>query len=540
VSTNIRHRKILALDWDVRTLRIVHAQINKRGVKIDRILSVAIGADIDVHDPKQLGEHIRRTLEQEGITTKHAIVDVPRDQAILKRLALPAARAEDLPGIVQIQIAKELPFAAGEAVIDFAVTGGKDGATSQDVLVAAVRREVLQEYEATIATAGLRLDRIGLRPYANKIAACAQLRFGVPERLVFIDVRPALTEIDVIRESSLAFSRAASVAIPASSAESHEVGATGLRLAMPSIADDEAIRESSAGSFPTAPISGESGGVIQSLLVEVTRSIEAYRADDAGAQIDHALIAGDSGFEESLAEAMQKRLGIPAELYNPASSFGWEAQEGAAASAFSASLGLVLGHSEEEGLQFDFLHPKQMVSRAKARLKSMPSLAGLAAAFILVVVLGFVWKTAPARARLNELDKQVDELTTKKSEGKKLLDLMEIVHGFDDRQLVWVDVLSDVMSCLPGTKDLVLTQVDLLQKDGEVLLKTKAAARETAALVEQKLREFRREGHTQQRFEVTTGAQTEKRGEKYPYWQDFRVAVLNDEIGMKKPAESRP
>ncbi|MBI3834277.1 MAG: pilus assembly protein PilM [Planctomycetes bacterium] len=540
MSTNARHRKILALDWDIRTLRIVHAQIGKRGVKIDRILSVAIGPDVDVNDPTQLGGHIRRTLEQEGISTKHTIVDVPRDQAILKLLSLPAARTEDLPGIVQIQIAKELPFAAGEAVIDFAVSGGKVEASNQDVLVAAIRREVLQQYEATIEAAGLKLDRIGLRPYANKIAACAQLRFAMPERVVFIDVRPALTEIDFIRDSALSFSRAASVAIPVDARESREVRSGELRLAMPQAVDDGAFGEPSAREFPSTPTAMESGGIIQSLLVEVTRSIEAYRADDVGAQIDHALIAGDSGVEEALAEAMQKRLGIPAELYNPASSFGWEAQEGAAASAFAASLGLVLGHADAGSLQFDFLHPKRMVSRTQTRLRIAPKVGAIAALFVIAVVVWFVRTTAPARARLVELDNQISELTTKKSDGKKLLEVMDIIHGFDDRQLVWVDVLLDVLNCLPDTRELVLTQVDLLQKDGEILLKTKAATRETAANVEQKFREFRREGRTQQRFEVSAGAQTEKKGEKYPFWQDFRVTVLNYEVGVKKSTESRP
>jgi hypothetical protein len=35
-------KKIVAVDWDTHTLRIVHAVLGKRGVKIDRLLSTAI------------------------------------------------------------------------------------------------------------------------------------------------------------------------------------------------------------------------------------------------------------------------------------------------------------------------------------------------------------------------------------------------------------------------------------------------------------------------------------------------------------------
>ena len=92
MSARPRAKKIIAIDWDARTLRVVHAFLGKRGVKVDRLLSVAIPTSVDPTNPEQMGRHIRRTLDQEGIGTRNAVVDVPRDQAILKTLKLPAAK----------------------------------------------------------------------------------------------------------------------------------------------------------------------------------------------------------------------------------------------------------------------------------------------------------------------------------------------------------------------------------------------------------------------------------------------------------------
>jgi Tfp pilus assembly PilM family ATPase len=69
-------------------------------VKIDRLLSAAIPADLDLANPEQLGRHIRRVLDQEGIHTKHATIDIPRDQAILKTLSLPSLPPDELAGMV--------------------------------------------------------------------------------------------------------------------------------------------------------------------------------------------------------------------------------------------------------------------------------------------------------------------------------------------------------------------------------------------------------------------------------------------------------
>jgi len=214
VSNRTRTKQILALDWDTRELRVVHAYVGKRGVKVDRLLSVPVPRSVDPANPEQMGRHIRRALEQEEIGARHAIVDIPRDQAILNTLRLPVASPDDLPGMVEIQIAKELPFALAEAVVDFAAPEFEPGAAKADVLVAAVRREVLDQYESTFAVAGLKLERVGLRPYAHKVAVGELLKHALPARVMFIHVRPSLTEIDVLRNGSLSFSRAASVLIP--------------------------------------------------------------------------------------------------------------------------------------------------------------------------------------------------------------------------------------------------------------------------------------------------------------------------------------
>ena len=56
MSDRVRSKKILAFDWDARTLRVVHAAVTKRGVKIDRLLSVAIPSDVDSTEPSQIGK----------------------------------------------------------------------------------------------------------------------------------------------------------------------------------------------------------------------------------------------------------------------------------------------------------------------------------------------------------------------------------------------------------------------------------------------------------------------------------------------------
>ncbi len=526
---NNRPKKIVAVDWDPRTLRIVHALIGKRGIKIDKLLAVAVPSETSPDDPEQMGRLIRRTLDQEGITTRHAIVDVPRDQAILKTLALPTTQMDGLPGMVEIQIAKELPFPVSDAVVDFTVALHDRNVPSGDVLVAAVRREQLEQIEATFHAGGLKLDHVGLRPFANQVAVGALLEHAMPERVVFIDVRPTFMEIDVLRKGALSFSRSASVTIPRGGDDSPVLSITREESAQPGEAGEGSERSASDSSSAVRNISG--------LVLEVTRSIEAFRAGDPGAVIDHVIVGGDVGVEEALAEAIQKRMHVSTQLYNPATSFGWEPDEGASASAFAASLGLVLGYTDDEKLSFDFLHPKRTVSAAQERLKRAPLLAAVVVLFVAAVGVAFAQYTKPGRDTLAEVEKQIAGLERDERANERFLKVVDQIVAFDEDQQIWVDVLYEIIALLPSNQEIVLNQIDMNQKEGRITLKTRTADRDTPTNIVRALRSYRRDGRTEPRFDCGIGPQTEKKGEKYPYYQDLKIQVMDDRSPKEKSSK---
>ncbi len=113
-------RKVVSFDWDWRSLRIVHAQVRGSHVRVLSLATRSLEPGTAYGDAERLGQFIRQVLKEEGISTRRAIVDVPRDQAVLNTLTLPEAKDEDLAGMVQFQIVRELPFAVDEAVVDFA------------------------------------------------------------------------------------------------------------------------------------------------------------------------------------------------------------------------------------------------------------------------------------------------------------------------------------------------------------------------------------------------------------------------------------
>jgi Tfp pilus assembly protein PilN len=266
--------------------------------------------------------------------------------------------------------------------------------------------------------------------------------------------------------------------------------------------------------------------VVKSLLVEVTRSIEAYRADDREGSITHAVIGGATGVEESLAHAMKDRFGFSTELFNPAAVCGWDPDRGAAASGFAAALGLVLGQVVASAQRFDFLHPKRVVTAAEVQLKKLPLVAAVVVLFLLSGVVGYFRVVKPQRDRLAAVEQEIEDAEREIAATKKFVKRIKQVEENEEAQLVWLDELHDLLSLLPSNEELVLESIDMSQEDGEVVLKAKATSREVLTETVNELKEYRLAGSDEPYYSASLGSTREETRGQYLWKGPITVRVV--------------
>ncbi len=406
-------QKILCLDWDRRALRMVVARHSGGKMSLEDAHSHRIPAAVDIDDAKAMGEFIAQMMRRHHWRHKRVIVDVPRERAVINTITLPPTPTEELAAAVRFQAIKELPFPVDDAAIDYAVTAG-EGKTATEVLLAAVRTETLDKIRETCEAAGLTPARIGLRPYANIVSV--QRSLSAPDRRVlFVDVGPALTEIDVVRGGMLAFSRSANVTVPCAGGDiDYEDSRVSSKAELEQIAavSDEAVEEAE-----------------KALVVEITRTLQAYRATEPNGTIDQILIAGGTGVEPQLVSAVKQRFGLRTELFDPTHALGVPADEAAKLRSFSAALGLAWGLSDEGQLEVDFLNPKKPIPRGQ-NLKQRLRLTGIAAALLLVAGAAYgVSEYRKLDAEHQRLQGQIRELSKKLvNDGAGLLEVRNAVE----------------------------------------------------------------------------------------------------------------
>ncbi len=545
-------KQVVSLDWDSRFLRVVQWRISGHNARSLKSVAAELPEHVSVKDADSLGGFVRQVLSSARIRTTSAIVDIPRDQAVLNTMSLPAADLNDLAGMVQLQIAKELPFPLDDAVVDFAVTQQDSAANSADVLVAAVRFEVMGFYKSVCEQAGLKLDRVGLRPFANMVAVNEMLGAQASGRIMFVDVGPSLTEIGIIRDGVMVFSRAASVSLdeqPADdvaddfddsldtmleeepAADEHAAGAEAIEIDFP--------RAAQAPAKPSAE-----DRILNELMVEITRSAEAYRSTDPGARFDRIIVGGSSGFDDALAGKISKRFGVAAEAYDPDPILNPRHHQGAHAGAFAAAVGLGIGHASEDKLQFNFLTPKKPIGVAERRRRQMPLAGAIFAGVALIACLAYAILVMPKQKAVKDYKSQIAELKKELKSYAEVQRIVEQVEQWEQAQLVWPDELRQIAELFPENEVAYLEDLDLTASRGEISFRIAASNPEVVDELRAALNNLTRKGRQEDKnlsvFKVRyRNLSTTRSDDTYPAGAKMFVVSARVEDLLNKSKKSK-
>ena len=528
-----RHRKTrarsmsqtTALDIDGMTLRLVQAIPRGQRSEITRIAALPLElAETERTDPTLLGQAVARSLARAGLRPGSVIMGVPRAQVVLRELTLPALEdIRELASMVHFQVSRDLPFRLDEAVVDFKVrrgvrrpaldvTPGESSPAKPDapvpdkveVLVAAVRRDAVEFYLQTCEAAGLKLAALGLLSYGNVRCAEACRVDDGENPFALVSLRPDEMNIDVIARQSLLFSRGAAIKLVAESAAAPAVAAA-------PAADAPAGEAEAPAPAPAADVP-RPATYAEAATIEVVRSLHSY----AGMEPQSAgkiVVAGASGQEAAVVEALSKRLSIPCALLDLAEALDLPADAREHATGTLAAIGLALGLGDPDGLPFDFLNPKQpAVPRDMRRIRILAGVA--AAAAMLVFVLTLRTSLINQRERIRrDLAAELADAEKKSPIYKRMIQQAGSVEDWAKGNADWIDHYAYLSAILPPSEEVYLTSLSV-GGPGVIRLAVQARSGEILAKLDKQLRTA---GYDVKPLAITPGA------DRYGY--EFRSTV---------------
>ncbi|MFQ5698664.1 MAG: type IV pilus assembly protein PilM [Myxococcota bacterium] len=258
---------------------------------------------------------IREACEQAGVRSREVACSTSGHAVIVKKITLPSQSSEELEETIRWEAEQYIPFDINEVNVDYQILqeGGIDG--QMDVLLVAAKRDLIDNYQTVLQDAGMSLGVMDVDAFAlgNMFEANYESQPG--QATAVVDIGSAFINLNVMLDGVPTFVRDIT---SGGNLYTEEVQKT-LDLGFEEAERIKVGGVSEETSRDVVPQEVEDAmrSVSDTLVSEVQRSLDFYRATTSGASLARVVLCGGAGQVPGLARMIQERSEIPVEIADP-------------------------------------------------------------------------------------------------------------------------------------------------------------------------------------------------------------------------------
>ena len=258
---------------------------------------------------------IREACSQAGIKATDVATSVSGHSVIVKRISLPAQTPEELEETIRWEAEQYIPFDINEVNLDHQLLGESSADGQMDVLLVAVKKELIDDYLSVVSDAGMNLAIMDVDAFALGNAYEHSYDPDPDGAVALVDIGASVININVMNGSHPVFTRditsggnqyteeiQKTLSISFEEAEQIKVGS----------GSDEASKD-----VVPQEVQDSIREVSETLLGEIQRSLDFYRATTSNTAIQKVLLSGGGAQVPGLDRLFQERIEIPFEFADP-------------------------------------------------------------------------------------------------------------------------------------------------------------------------------------------------------------------------------
>ncbi len=399
-------RTVTGIEVGSRSINVVQVGYGLSGL---RLTAAASAPRPDGEDTAVLGAVVHELIDSERIVVDSVVSCIPGEMCTTRVITLPSRDSEELKAMVQFEAGRHLPFPVSEVEMDFILLGDT-GEESSEVMLVAVRKDLVNRHLGVLHEAGLEPSRIDISPLALYNVFHAKHMFDKDDSLLLVDVGAKASEIVVVHKGRLALTRTAPVG------GGHLTEALAAKLEV-GLSECEKLKQeyglSGKGESPPPDVMEVTREWAGRLGQELRRSLDAFRAARRGATIEKVLLAGGGSKLAGLPEFLTAELDTETGVSNPVRSMIGLRQKRYRALVNGGGLAIAVGLAAGElvpGSVGVNLFPLELrIERAERKKKKAAAVCALVAAILVAAALVYgSLRVGSVRAELDGLNRRIE------------------------------------------------------------------------------------------------------------------------------------
>lgn len=314
--SSFKKRDAVAVDIGSNTVKVVQMNQSKKGWELKKLgmaeLPPEAIVDGSIIDSMTVTNTVKDLVKSKGIKAKDAISSLTGHSVIIKKVNFPAMTEEELGESIQWEAEQYIPFPIAEVNIDFQILGADiEGRGQMDVMLVAVKKDVINDYTNVIKEAGLNPVVVDVDSFALENMMEINYPITPGETYSVVNIGASITSISVIVGGLTIFTRS----IPMGGNQFTEEIQRQLNVSFRD-AENYKTRTGEAGA-DNAALQSAIGTVSTNLTFEIKRSLDFFLGGSQGSYVNKVYLSGGGAKVDGMAALMQENTGIPVEMINP-------------------------------------------------------------------------------------------------------------------------------------------------------------------------------------------------------------------------------
>ena len=258
----------------------------------------------------------RRVVKSSGTSARRVALALPMSVVSTKKIQLASGFSElEMEAQVESEASQYIPFPLEEVSLDFYVMGSASGDADDgadvDVLLAAARKDKVEDRQALAEDAGLSVGVIDVDMFASRLAALhtiSHLRLGAKNIVAVFQIGAGSTTVQVLRDGEAVYER--------------ELGFGGNQLTESMTRQygftlQEAETKKRLGDVPKDFETTLVPEFVDNVSGEVARALQLFLTSTVYGRVDHILLAGGSSVVPGLDVQISRQSGYPTSVLDP-------------------------------------------------------------------------------------------------------------------------------------------------------------------------------------------------------------------------------
>lgn len=304
-------RSSIGLDIGSGYLKVVQLKDTKGGYELELFdmlpLPPELIVDGSIIDSLRLIDSLKELVKKAKIKTKDAAISIAgHSSVIIKRVSLPEMSEEELSESIKFEAEQYIPFDIEDVNLDFQILGPKEEAGQMDVMLVAVKKDIINEYLSVVKEAGLNPLIVDVNSFALENIYEVSYEIEPDKNIAIVNIGASTINMNILKGGISVFTRDSAVGsnlhTEALQREFNLTYETAERLK----------KGETVENVPPQDALSVMDLASEEIIGEVNRSLEYFHED-----INEVILSGGCALVKDFPKLLAEKIGIEVKVMEP-------------------------------------------------------------------------------------------------------------------------------------------------------------------------------------------------------------------------------